>query len=331
MNARKWIAGQIDNPVKSAMPCLFYPAVTAAGGSVAAVLADARRQAAILAAIPEKYPVGAVVRMSELWCEAAAFGAECELTDDSFPRITGPIASEAEDLADLSVPNAVNAVTSPMIASVEITAQTVGKPVFAGITGPYTLGSVLGGNEDFMVGCLSEPETIQAFLGKITAFLVDYALEYKRAGAAGVILAEPSISMISPEMAEDFSHRHIRRILDAAQDESFSVIYHNCGNVSAHLPQLAALGAHAYHFGDAVRLDAALETFPKDALVMGNIHPGKFAQATDRDMERDTEALLKNFAQHKNFIPSSGCDIGPKAKASNLDAFFAVCGAFYTR
>ena len=324
MKSREWIAQQIATPDKRAVPCLFYPAIAESGLTTHQALTDAGAQAEILVGIAERYPVAALVRMSELWCEAAAFGAECVFEDRTFPRVNGVLASDAEELLDLTIPDPVNSVTEPMLAAIEKAAKTAGVPVFAGVTGPYTLGSVLGGSEDFMVNCLTEPEAVQEFLDRLSRFLVDYIGKYKQAGAAGVMVAEPSVGMISPDMAEDFSNRYLRDIIAAVQDDGFSVIYHNCGNVGPHLRGLATLGAHAYHIGDAVDMAGALEAFPRDALVMGNIHPDKFALAAAATMERDTAELKGKFSGYPNFVLSSGCDIGPNAKRENLEAFFAV-------
>ena len=43
-------------------------------------------------------------------------------------------------------------------------------------------------------------------------------------------MAEPLTGMLSPNLAEEFSHPYVERIVDAVQDDSFAVIYHNCGN-----------------------------------------------------------------------------------------------------
>lgn len=324
MKTAEWFDSYLLGLATQAVPCLFYPAVAASGQAVGDVLADADKQAAILVAIAERYPTGAVVRMSELWCEAAACGAPCSFGERDFPAVTGT-AVDAEALDEFVFPDPVNEITEPMINAIALTAPEAGKPIFAGATGPFTLGTVLAGSEDFLVAAISEPETVAPFLDRATVFLGEYILRYKEAGAAGVLLAEPSIAMIAPDMAEELSNALVRRIVEKVQDDDFAVIYHNCGDVAAHLPGIARLGARGYHFGDAFPLEAALAAMPRDSLVFGNIHPAKFTTQKEHVMEAAARNLRQGCAAHANFVPSSGCDLGPGVVESMLDAFFAGC------
>ena len=45
-------------------------------------------------------------------------------------------------------------------------------------------------------------------------------------------------------MEEEFSEPYVRQIVEAVQDDSFMVIYHNCGNTAtAMTDSLASIGA----------------------------------------------------------------------------------------
>ncbi|MCD8350739.1 MAG: hypothetical protein LUC93_09035 [Planctomycetaceae bacterium] len=324
MNTGAWVRSYLDGVAKEPVPCLFYPAVSASGTPMREALFDPECQSRLLLDSAERYPAGAVVRMSELWCEAAACGATCTYTDNAFPVVTDTVA-DAEALDEFHFPEPVNDITRPMIEAVRLVAPRAGKPVFVGVTGPFTLASVLAGTEDFLMAALSEPEEVISFLDRAAAFIADYAAAYKDAGAAGVMLAEPSIAMIAPDMAEDLSSALVRRIIDSVQDDDLAVIYHNCGDVRKHLGGIAALGAKGYHFGDAFSLTDALESMPATALVFGNIHPAKFASLTPDAMAAETAALCETYRRYPNFVPSSGCDIGPSAAAPVVDAFFSGC------
>ena len=203
------------------MPCLFYPVAGKLSLSISDVLADAKNQAHLLTEIDRNYPVGAVIRMTELWCEAASFGMDCTVSENDFPKLGNPIYLSADDLDASVCPAVYNRVTESLIEAVRLAAPSLDKPLIAGVTGPFTLGSVLNGSEDFMVNSMTEDSIVHSFLSKITDFLTSYILEYKAAGASGVILAEPSVSMISPEMTAEFSNIYIQKIINKVQDEHF--------------------------------------------------------------------------------------------------------------
>ncbi|MBO5670245.1 MAG: methyltransferase, partial [Clostridia bacterium] len=138
------------------------------------------------------------------------------------------------------------------------------------------------------------------------------------------VMAEPLSGLLSPALEAEFSAPYVKEIIDAVQDDSFIVIYHNCGpNTPLMMESLYANGAAAYHFGDAVDLLPFLEKMPADRPICGNISPSdQFQNGTPESMYEATKALIDACGAHKNFVLSSGCDIPPTAKWDNIDAFF---------
>ncbi|MEI8140262.1 MAG: uroporphyrinogen decarboxylase family protein [bacterium] len=315
----KTINGLISS--KSAAPCLFYPVVKEMGLSLMDVLTDGKKQKDVLLEIADKYPVSAVIRMTELWCEAKAFGMDCKIDDADFPKLGTVLYPDIAALECAVVPSPLNDTLFPLIEAVRLAVPCMKKPLIVGATGPYTLGSVLNGSEEFMVNCMTEPDIVHAFLEKTTSFLIAYVLEYKKAGASGIILAEPSIAMISPDMADDLSHRYIERIISEVQDDAFSVIYHNCGAVNPHVTSIVKLSAHAFHFGSDVDLAIALDGLSSDRIVMGNIDPQRFLAESPEQIEAETRALLSRYAQYSNYVSSTGCDLSPSARIDSISRF----------
>lgn len=307
---------------KGPVPCLFYPAAKKLGISIAELLTNAEKQAQVLVGLSQEYPVGAVVRMTELWCEAAAFGMTCEFPED-FPRLGEPLCQDPEELAEIVIPDAVNPVTEPLIEAVRLAAPQMDKPLVVGVTGPYTLASVLNGSEDFMCNCMTEPELCQQFLDRLTEFLIAYILTYKEAGAAAVMVAEPSSAMISPDMMEEFANPYLQRIIAAVQDKSFSVIYHNCGSVTEHLQVIAKLDADGFHFGSDVDLEQALSLISTEKLVLGNLEPRLFLGENAAEITERAAVLAGQFGSRENWRLSTGCDLSPSASPACLQAFFS--------
>ena len=144
------------------------------------------------------------------------------------------------------------------------------------------------------------------------------------AGADGVMMAEPLAGILSPDMAEEFSMPYVKRIIEALQTDDFAVIYHNCGNsVPSMLEGIFEQGAAAYHFGNAVDMEAIMKAAPEDALCMGNIDPAsQFANGTPESMTAAVKDLMARCGQYSNFVPSSGCDIPAHSRWENIEAFF---------
>jgi uroporphyrinogen decarboxylase len=198
--------------------------------------------------------------------------------------------------------------------------------------GPFSLAARLLDVSDIMMACYDDPDMVHLVLGKATDFLIAYATAYKEAGANGIMMAEPVAGLLSPMLEEEFSSPYVKRIVDAVQDDTFAVIYHNCGdNVPKMLDSILQTGCAAYHFGNAVDMERdIIAKVPADTLVMGNIDPaGILRMGTPDEVREKTLALLSQCAKYQNFLLSSGCDIPPLTPWENLDAFFAASEEFY--
>lgn len=318
---------KMKSGAKAASPCLFYPVAKKMNISLSELLTNSNTQKEVLVKTAESYPASSVIRMTELWCEAAAFGMGCNIVDNDFPKLGVALYSDVDELENAVVPSVINSITEPLIEAVKLAAPQIHKPLIAGVTAPYTLGSVLNSSEEFMMNCMIEPEIVHEFLKKITAFLIEYILEYKKAGADGIILAEPSVAMISPNMTEEFSNKYIQQIISAVQDDTFSVIYHNCGAVHQHLEAITRLDAHAFHFGSDVDLGLVLHALPNDRIVMGNIDPRLFLGANGTQIEKVTANLLAKYSDFDNYICSTGCDLSPNASPEMIHLFLQAAHA----
>jgi uroporphyrinogen decarboxylase len=173
------------------------------------------------------------------------------------------------------------------------------------------------------------PAMVHVVLEKCTAFLTSYAQAFKKAGASGILMAEPAGSLISPAQCAEFSSAYIRRIVDALQDEYFTVTLHNCGKTLKHVETMLSTGARAVHFGNAVDLSLIAPKIPPEKLFMGNLDPvSVFMNGSPQEVTDKTNQLLEAMSGYRNFIISSGCDIPPGTGRANFDVFFNTVSVY---
>ena len=327
MNIRNllWDAAKVGS--KKALPILSFPAAQKLGVSVETLVKSAALQARAMEIIAHDTATIAAVSLMDLSVEAEAFGAQVRFTEDEVPAIVGQLISDEDEANALEVPDLTAGRASLCVEAVRTAKQHIAdKPVLAGMIGPYSLAGRLCDVTEIMYLCFDEPETVHTVLNKVTKYLIQYGQAMKDAGADGIMMAEPLAGILSPDMAEEFSMPYVKRIINALQDEAFAVIYHNCGNsVPQMLEAIYQLGASAYHFGNAIDMEAVMKVTPADILVMGNIDPaGQFASGTVDSITAATRELLDQCGAYPNFVPSSGCDIPAHAKWENIHAFFAA-------
>ena len=330
MNIRNllWDAAKVGS--KKAMPILSFPAAQKMGVSVETLVKSSELQSQAMQIVARDTATIAAVSLMDLSVEAEAFGAQVRFTKDEVPAITGQLVSDEDEANDLEVPELSAGRALLCVEAVRAAKQTItDKPVIAGMIGPYSLAGRLMDVTEIMYLCFDEPETVHTVLDKATQYLIRYGQAMKDAGADGIMMAEPLAGILSPDMAVEFSMPYVKRIIDALQDDEFAVLYHNCGNsVPQMLDAIYALGAAAYHFGNAIDMEAVMKVTPADILVMGNIDPaGQFASGTVESITSATKELMAKCGSYKNFVPSSGCDIPAHAKWENIHAFFKAVQA----
>lgn len=327
MNVRQFLWDSAAALPRRAMPILSFPAVQKMNATVQELVSSAELQAQAMEIIARETDTLAAVSLMDLSVEAEAFGAKVVFRDHEVPAVQGQLIADEDDAANLTVPTLDQGRAGVCVAGVRLAKERIAdKPVLAGMIGPYSLAGRLMDVTEIIYTCYDEPETVHAVLDKVCEYLIAYGQAFRSAGADGVVMAEPLAGILSPDMAAEFSHPYVKRIFDALRTDDFAVIYHNCGNTVEHmLPQIFALGADAYHFGNASNMEHILAAAPGDALCMGNIDPaGQFVHGTPESMTAAVAQLLEQCGKYRNFLPSSGCDVPAGAKWDNIQAFYAA-------
>ena len=333
MNMYKWLEDVKSQSHKKALPILSFPGIQHMDGiTVRELVGSSTLQAQCMKKVAELTPSAASVSFMDLSVEAQAFGADTLFFDDEVPAIQGALVSSEEEAIALPVPSVGTGRTGLFIEAVRLAAEQItDRPVFAGAIGPFSLAGRLVDVSEAMIYCYTEPEMLHALLEKCTRFAIEYILEFKKAGANGVVLAEPLAGVISPAQEQEYSAPYVKQIVDAVQDENFIVIYHNCGNYAYLMTDsIRSNGCLAFHFGDSVDMAQILEKMGHEHLVMGNISPsGEFRNGTPETMRAAVTDLMNRCGKHPNFVPSSGCDLPPVCSWENINAFFEAVNQFY--
>ena len=332
MNMKQWKETVLAAPEKKAMPVLSFPCVQLMGITVKQLISDSSLQAAGMKKISERTDSLVSLSMMDLSVEAESFGSEIRKSDDEVPTVIGRIIQNAEDAEKLRAPDVASGRTALYIKAIEKVCREIkDRPVLAGVIGPFSLAGRLMDMSEIMANCYEDPDMVNKTMEKTTEFITNYILEFKKAGANGVVMAEPATGLLSPGLVEEFSSRYVKQIVDRVRDDSFLFLYHNCGpNTPLMLPSLIGMGADAYHFGDAIKMKQVLEGMPGNALVLGNVSPSaQFRNGTPESIYAVTTELLRECSEHRNFVISSGCDIPPMSPWANIDSFFKAVKDFY--
>lgn len=330
-NMNEWIREVIAQDKKKGMPILSFPGAKILNVTVDELVKDGHLQALCMESIAKKYDMGMAVSLMDLSVEAEAFGSPVQFETEEVPTVREALIHDEEEAEELKVPAVGAGRTGECVKEIrEACERITDRPVFAGIIGPYSLAGRLIDMTEIMILCYEEPEMVETVLEKATEFLIAYAKAFKDAGANGVVMAEPAAGLLSPSLMEEYSNPYVKKVREAVEDDSFVVMYHNCGKIEPLLGQIQEVDAKAYSFGNAIDMEKALQVIPQDRLVIGNIDPaGVLRNGTPEVVREETRKLLERCSKYPNFVIASGCDIPPMTPFENMDAFFETIEEFY--
>ena len=311
---------------KESFLVLSFPAVQKLNVNVEMAVKNAEVQSRMIETIMECCPKqAAYIGLMDLSVEAQAFGMEVQFSEREVPNAKGVIVKSLEDARALQIPDVSKNRTQVYVDTIKlVTSRKKDKPVFAGTIGPFSLAGRLIDVSEIMIQAIMQPGFVHTVLEKVSAFIEQYILAFKEAGADGVIIAEPLAGLMSKEMVQTFSSDYLKKIIDKVQDDHFSVIYHNCGpSTVSSLEEIYSIQAHGYHFGNAIDLEDVLSKTSEDILVFGNVDPVKyFCDASKEEMDVKVKELFEKLGKYPNWLISSGCDIPSHAKWENIEQYF---------
>lgn len=323
INMKEWMASVLSSSRRIAIPIMTHSGIEMIGHTVKEAVTNGEIHAQAIQTLAEKYPSAASSVIMDLTVEVEAFGAEVVFTEHEVPTVVGRLVSNAEEIEALKIPSLSEGRVPEYLKANRLVAAHSQKPVFSGCIGPYSLAGRLFDMSEIMMAIYIEPEPVKKLLDKCTRFITDYCLALKETGVNGVLIAEPAAGLLSDEACQEFSSVYVRRIVEQVQDDSFSVILHNCGNVGQCTAAMLKTGTVGYHFGNAVDMVETLQACPSDVLVMGNIDPvGVFKMDTPEQVYEKVTDLLNKTSGYHNFILSSGCDTPPGVPFENIEMFY---------
>lgn len=312
------------------LPIMTHPGIELIGETVKRAVTDGEVHFRAIQAVAERYHTSSCTVIMDLTVEAEAFGAQVKFSEDEVPTVIGRLITDMDSVDKLQIPGLSWGRLPEYLKANRLAVEFMKeRPVFAGCIGPYSLAGRLYDMSEIMVAIYIEPDMILALLDKCTEFLIQYCKALKELGTAGVVIAEPAAGLLSNEDCIMYSTVFVKRIVEAVQDDDFTVILHNCGNTGQCTRAMVESGANALHFGNKIDMLEALKECPTDILVMGNLDPvGVLKQGSSQQVAVETLGLLERTKGYDNFVISTGCDVPPLVPEENIQAFFDTIQKF---
>lgn len=257
--------------------------------------------------------------------EPSAFGARCRFPQDEFPHAHAVIKSP-EEIESLVVPEPETDGLLPMILNRLKLAQPhiedAGHKIrFAVARGPLNIASFLMGATELMMAMLTNPESIDTLMQKITAFLKKW-LQIQRetfSSVDGIFLLDDIIGFIGEPEFRRFGLPYFKDLYNADVAVKF---LHNDAQCRVSMPFLPEIGVNLFNMGFDVTLNEIKERTNNQVTLVGNIPPRDvLANGKPEDVTKCVIELLDSLQDKSRVIVSCGGGLPPGVSSANLTAF----------
>ncbi len=276
----------------------------------------------------ERFGHDAVSVISDPWREASAFGATVSFPEDAVPLCTEHIVRTIDDARSLPSPDVYTAVrTRDRIEGVAYYRRLIGDrvPVIGWIEGPLAEACDLAGVSEMLFALAAEPDFPRILMERCLPVAKAFAKAQIEAGSDIMGVGDAICSQISPAMYGEYVLPLHRELFDYIHSLGVPVKLHICGNITRHLPLVAASGADIIDIDWMVDMDGAFESTGGTSILCGNLDP----VAAVQDMKTAAlEKLSRDFVERyagNPFIFSAGCEITVGTAHENLAAMRNAC------
>lgn len=306
------------------VPLMGFPGIQLTNTTIKQNLEDAQIQFETIKALKKRFDPDAMLVMMDLSVEAEALGLKISKPDDeSYTVIEHPIKS-VDELKKLKVPNPLKDGRMPLFVKVvkRMAKEFTDTPNIAYIIGPYTLVGLMTGAESTIMNTMFEIGFVHEELNFAVEVIKRYGEALLEAGADALCVLEPTATVLSPTMFDEFSGNYVRELKNYW---GMPTILHICGNTTKLIPNMVKANCNVLSLDYSVSLKDASSEIPDDMFIMGNIDPVALIAYGKKDrLEREVRQLIIDMRDQKNFILSSGCDIPADANLDNIQLMIDI-------
>jgi uroporphyrinogen decarboxylase len=171
--------------------------------------------------------------------------------------------------------------------------------------------------DEAKIFCYTQPELAHQLLQMITDTTIAYLKGQVQAGVDVVQIFDSWGGLLSPDDFENISLKYVRQIVEALEDEVFSIIFAKGAWHS--LQSMAATGAHGLGVDWCIKPQFARELAGNNVTLQGNFDPAKLLSPVPV-IEKEVKQMLRAFGKGKH-IANLGHGILPNVPVDHAKAF----------
>ncbi len=211
-----------------------------------------------------------------------------------------------------------------MLSRLEMAGEMVERfnvPVAAFASGPYHLAGRLFGREEMLMWAVSDEACASGIIEFTTRLLSAYLQEMAQVVDL-VMLVEPDSSTLTSAFFESTCHPYLQGLASIIRKSGAAPGLHLCGDSRHMLDHITSIGVECVSFDSPVDLRLAAEALPLNLVILGNLDTRRLELSSPADVRDKARRLLKDMADYRNFVLSTGCETAPDTPLENVAALF---------
>ena len=190
--------------------------------------------------------------------------------------------------------------------------------------GPFSLGCLLVGMNDFLVSLVDEDEeeNLMNLMEQTSRIALQmHHLCYEAGGhCTSYGNSSEGCSVVSPAVFRKYAKPFEQRLHKALKEAGIPTICHICGWTDPILQDFTEIGCPAYEFDNRTDIHKAKEIGFGHYIVSGNIDPVLFTSGTPDQITDACRKLLDLYRGQGGLLLGAGCALGPNTPSENIHA-----------
>jgi MtaA/CmuA family methyltransferase len=264
------------------------------------------------------------------WVYHQALGGKLIFPEDDESYSTEVLLGTIREFRRLQVPDPGSAEgMTILLAAARAVVRAAGDAFYiqANIdTGPFSLGAVLRGTQDFLIDLVTENERdLHEFLSFCAEVVVAYGRAMIRTGVHGIQFGDSTASLVSPELYAKFVLPYQERAVDALKDSGGDLWIHICGRTDHLLHLLRDIPFQGFEVDAKVDMLTARTLLGERIALKGNLDTTFLLQRSQAEVRAACLRILNSGNFRTGVILSPGCGVPRMTPLANLQAMVRAC------
>ncbi|MFH1744396.1 MAG: uroporphyrinogen decarboxylase family protein [bacterium] len=264
------------------------------------------------------------------WVYHEAMGGEMVFPEDDESYGPSPVLLSIKEFGKLKIPDPWRAAgMQTVLSAARKVVEQVGGEFYiqANIDcGPFSLGGVLRGIEEFMMDCVvEEAGLIQEYLEFCTEVVIAYGKAMIGTGVHGVQFGDSVSSLVGVDMFERLVLPYEQKTSEGLKSDRCDLWVHICGKTDHILPMVATLPIQGFELDALTKVGEARRLIGPNIALKGNLDTTFLLQETPEAVYQATQLIIKAHGSTSNLVFSPGCGVPRMTPLENLKAMVHAC------